>query len=45
MVQTEEALTLIRKQNHYLAQARKSIREVIKARETLEKFTESRKTS
>jgi len=45
VVKTEEALTLIRKQNHYLAQARKSLREAMKVREALEKLDENRKTS
>lgn len=45
VVRTEEALALVRRQNHFLAQARQSIREVIKAREALESLDESRKDS
>lgn len=38
VVKTEEALTLVRRQNHFLVQARQNIREAMKAREALEKL-------
>jgi len=36
VIRTEEAFTLIRRQNHFLAQARQNIREVMKSREALD---------
>lgn len=45
VTKTEEALTHIRRQNHYLAKARQSIREAIKSCGALESLDESRKDS